>query len=133
MTGTEYQQGDAMIELALAGVERVTLIVADLRVSVNKFSSSYFSPRARHMLVSIMRRYMKQKNIKSWKQLEISLPEEYARFIKKFKVCYKHLYYDPAITWDAFESLIEKYLPGALKLSQFFRNTMKNFELPFSS
>jgi hypothetical protein len=93
-----------IIKLALGEAKRAKEILANLQESMGSFFSSHFLPKAQHILVSLLIRYKKQRNIEGWTELMKALPKkpraEYVLVIKEIKSCYRHSYYDPEMTWE---------------------------------
>jgi hypothetical protein len=112
-------------------------ILSKLQKSVREMATDHFFPKAQHIIVSLIRRYIKLKSIQNWADFERALPEkpraEFFLVIKDIKSCYTRYYYDFEMTWEELESLLEKYFPDVMTLFQFLRRELTiSRKLPLS-
>jgi hypothetical protein len=127
---------EEILKLATEESREIRILFSELEESVNRLCRTTVLPRAKLLLLSLVRRYKKQMKISNWYLLETSLPEvprsEFVNVIKELLPLNLHSNYDPSMTWEALESLIFYHISEAMHLFLFLKTKMQKGKYPFS-
>jgi hypothetical protein len=133
---SKVENSEETLRLVLEGISEADKLFSKLEDSVKVLCRTVYLPKAEYLLLSMIKRYKKINNIRNWNDFEKSLPDiprkEFDFFIKDKLVRGSATCVDD-ITWEALETMIVKYMPGAQNLFQYLKNEMKkDKKYPFS-